>query len=418
MRRTSLRCELWMTLLATAAWSGPAAADYTYQEFNVPDAAETAIYGINDNGVIVGEYGDDVDVFNFVNTFGNVGFIYDGSILTTVSYPNSIATSVSAINNSNVVVGSYFDENAKARGYVYDGVTYKSILPFGTAAEVTGINDQGNIVGIYSTDGFQNDLGHGFIGTLGPDHNYTFSSFDFPTALITHLTDVNNGGEMIGTYTRSTGERLGFTVPGFRSVAFENNTDLPTFFSGMNDQGQVVGNYIYLVDPLSLQASRGAFIYKRNGTVTADDFVHLDLPGATCTFNLFQPDGTCWPTVRGINNAGTIVGFYDNDDGDFRGFIGTPDTNPAADGDYDANGVVNGNDFLVWQRSFGSANAAADGDGNGQVNAADLAIWGRKFGEPLASAANHHHAHATPEPASLTMLATACLISAALLRRR
>lgn len=87
-------------------------------------------------------------------------------------------------------------------------------------------------------------------------------------------------------------------------------------------------------------------------------------------------------------------------------------TGPA--GDYNADGVVDGADFLVWQRTLGApatpAGSGADGNGNGNVDANDLVVWRDHFGQsspaPIA---------AVPEPSTLAL---ALLSSAALLRRR
>ncbi len=66
-------------------------------------------------------------------------------------------------------------------------------------------------------------------------------------------------------------------------------------------------------------------------------------------------------------------------------------------GDYDANGLVDGSDFLLWQRTLGSTTElAADGDGSGAVDAEDLAIWRQHFGGSNAQ----QSAIAAPEPAS------------------
>lgn len=79
-------------------------------------------------------------------------------------------------------------------------------------------------------------------------------------------------------------------------------------------------------------------------------------------------------------------------------------------GDYDANGVVDGNDFLVWQRGYGQsgtpAGSGADGDGNGVIDADDLAIWKEHFGESSETGAVVMAAGAT-EPQVPAMALTA-----------
>ena len=87
----------------------------------------------------------------------------------------------------------------------------------------------------------------------------------------------------------------------------------------------------------------------------------------------------------------------------------------VSDADFDNNGVVDGADFLRWQRGFGTngANAQGDADGNGVINAADLAIWKSKYGgAPVVAAAG-----AVPEPATWTLFALGTAV-ASFVRRR
>ncbi|BBO34627.1 dockerin type I domain-containing protein [Lacipirellula parvula] len=74
---------------------------------------------------------------------------------------------------------------------------------------------------------------------------------------------------------------------------------------------------------------------------------------------------------------------------------------PANDADFNNDGIVDGKDFLIWQRGFGTAagatNGVGDANADGAVNAADLTVWKDRFGQPSAAAA----VQAVPEPASL-----------------
>lgn len=53
------------------------------------------------------------------------------------------------------------------------------------------------------------------------------------------------------------------------------------------------------------------------------------------------------------------------------------------DGDFNDDGVVDGEDFLVWQRSSGASGTglAADGNGDGTVNGLDLDLWEENYGQ-------------------------------------
>jgi len=79
------------------------------------------------------------------------------------------------------------------------------------------------------------------------------------------------------------------------------------------------------------------------------------------------------------------------------------------DGDYNEDGIVDGHDFLVWQREFGNnvaPGSGADGSGNGVVDGADLTIWEENFGAIPAAAIM-----AVPEPSTVVLIAmgTLCL---------
>lgn len=88
---------------------------------------------------------------------------------------------------------------------------------------------------------------------------------------------------------------------------------------------------------------------------------------------------------------------------------------PPENADFNGNGFVEGGDFLIWQRNFGSTTPATPGDANsdGAVNATDFAIWKSKFGSPAATAA----AAGVPEPGTF-LLAAATVGSLMLVRRR
>jgi hypothetical protein len=69
-----------------------------------------------------------------------------------------------------------------------------------------------------------------------------------------------------------------------------------------------------------------------------------------------------------------------------------PPVSPPMPGDFDDNHLVDGHDFLVWQRGLGTAapNATTthgDADGDRDVDGSDLAIWAANFGEAPAAAA-------------------------------
>jgi hypothetical protein len=90
---------------------------------------------------------------------------------------------------------------------------------------------------------------------------------------------------------------------------------------------------------------------------------------------------------------------------------------PANNADFNNDGLVDGADFLIWQRGQGLAGQVdkthGDANGDGSVNAADLAVWQTQFVNPPAAAA----VTGVPEPASVLLTAVALLGVAAMRRR-
>jgi hypothetical protein len=147
----------------------------------------------------------------------------------------------------------------------------------------------------------------------------------------------------------------------------------------------------------------------------ADAIIQLDVIGDLLNVYVWRP-GTAKPAepIMTFNDSTFTSGragivYNENDDntiGVFR--FATASDAPLPDpvaGDYDHDLDVDGADFLLWQRDFGSTtNLAADGNGDLVVDGLDLDVWQTNFG-PGATAA----IAAVPEPSSLVLLATAAL---------
>jgi T5SS/PEP-CTERM-associated repeat protein len=107
-------------------------------------------------------------------------------------------------------------------------------------------------------------------------------------------------------------------------------------------------------------------------------FLNSFAPQAGDSFDLFD-----WGTVAGdfdvLQLPALAVGLTWNTNALYTlGTLGV-----RRQGDYDVNGVVDGADFLAWQRQAGASVTAfsgADGNGDGVVGAADLTEWRTHFG--------------------------------------
>ena len=78
---------------------------------------------------------------------------------------------------------------------------------------------------------------------------------------------------------------------------------------------------------------------------------------------------------------------------------------PAASADFNGDDVVDGDDFLAWQRGLrtdGLANRAdGDADSDGMVDGADLQVWKSQFGGPGLQDLSTENISVLPEPRRL-----------------
>jgi hypothetical protein len=96
-----------------------------------------------------------------------------------------------------------------------------------------------------------------------------------------------------------------------------------------------------------------------------------------------------------------------------------PPSNDNAD--FNGDGVVDGGDFLAWQRGFGATGAQLEqGDANddGAVDAADLAAWSTAFGAGAATTNANTLALAVPESTTMGLFIVAGVWAVAVARRR
>jgi hypothetical protein len=108
-------------------------------------------------------------------------------------------------------------------------------------------------------------------------------------------------------------------------------------------------------------------------------------------------DGGAWPSLADGGGPSLEIIDSSGDAGEpsnWRASLmtgGSPgwDGQPGPAGDYNHDAVVDGSDFLVWQRTLGGRTPAllgADGSGNLQVDGADLGVWTEEFSAGAAVA--------------------------------
>jgi probable HAF family extracellular repeat protein len=243
-------------------------------------------YGINNSGTVVGT--------TYVNGTSH-GTIWSGSGATDLG-ANSYAL---AINNSGEVVGGNGSAFTVVNGQLQSLGTPQGI---GWSAAYA-INDGGTVVGdgqlangtfrgmVWSPDGSVT-----LLGTLGGNSS--------------QATGINNGGEVVGFASVSSGYQYAFTVLDGMMIDLGTLGGGSSYAYGINDSGEIVG-YSYLAN-----GGQSAFLYD-NGTM-------LDL-------NSLLPSNSGWDLLDayGINDAGQITGegLYD---GQLSAFLLTDSAGIAA----------------------------------------------------------------------------------------
>jgi uncharacterized membrane protein len=280
---------LVLGLMATATAADAPPLTFRFTTVNVPGAQDTIPLGVNNSGVIVGQYLDKNQTYH--------GYILDGTRLTTLDDPNGSTTRCQNINPNGAltVVGSYGTFSGRFMGFLYKNGKFTDIPgPVGaTASYANGINDSGEIVGSY-TDSV--GVTHGF---LLKGKKYT--TMDVPGASWTIATGINNKGRIIliwlGSQNYETSLYNGKTYKTINVPGADGSEA-----SGINDEGDVTYAWFH---PKS-NIAHGALLHGGK------------------YFKFDDPKGADRETFAGgVNDHHVIVGGYFNHNFDMQGFKAT-----------------------------------------------------------------------------------------------
>jgi probable HAF family extracellular repeat protein len=275
--------------LAFVLWSAFAFA-VTYTTVNFPDAEATlCLCDINNLGIMVGIYVDKTEEQQH-------GFLDENGAFSTLDYPGGIDTNALGINDLGQIVGLY-QSNGRYNGFYYDGGTFTTINPpNSTSSDLEKINNLGQMIGYYVD---QNFVQHAFVYDATTQ---TFTTLDPPSAIFSGANGINNLGWVLGTYSTSgSSHELTFVYRGGHFKTIPHLSAGTIILGDINDNGVIVGG---LYPPNSIEVN--AFLY-RGGELTV--FLY---PGSLST------------GASGVNNAGVVVGGYSAFDSQPQGFVRTP----------------------------------------------------------------------------------------------
>lgn len=198
-----------------------------------PGALFTLIFGINDAGVVVGDYG-------FFDTAPPHGFVYSKGHFVPIDVPGAMQTDARAVNRYGQIVGDFSGNAVNSQhGFLLSGGKFHRIdFPGKVNTFLTGINDSGMITGEFqqdrnctsacALDSFE--LLNGHFTIIGLPHSRETNALginDFKTK----VGDVRLSNNVIEGFVLKKGQFRTFGRPNFRS----------TFFNGINSSGVIVG---------------------------------------------------------------------------------------------------------------------------------------------------------------------------------
>lgn len=174
--------------------------------------------------------------------------------------------------------------------------TYAPInVPGAVATEARGINNNGEIVGLYKTILCRDyDLKVPNCPVKGFKYvNGSYIKLMVPNSTSTAILGVNDLGDLVGFYRKSDGSYHGFIWYHTNVVRTIDNPNGATVPFGINKAGTVVG---------------GLWAISSTGSFASSGWVWVN--GKFSTMNPIPTDkaGTCCWSVNGIANSGVIIG--------------------------------------------------------------------------------------------------------------
>lgn len=124
-------------------------ANGTMDVYNAPNMSSTSISMMNDLGAMVGETRSDLTAFGVIR-----GFLYQGGNFSEVHVPGAALTRAYGINDSGLIVGQYQNSDEISRPFLLSGGLYTELtLPNAPGGAVSAIafsvSDNGSILGTY-----------------------------------------------------------------------------------------------------------------------------------------------------------------------------------------------------------------------------------------------------------------------------
>jgi probable HAF family extracellular repeat protein len=306
----------------------------------------------------------------------------------SASAANAISADGSVVAGFSYTAG--FTNGRAFRWTAGGGMQNLGILPGGSGTDAFAISADGSVVaGVDNANGAFRWTSAGGMQDLGdiPGGNYSEAIGLSPDGSV-----ATGDGDI---------SALGDAFHAFRWTSASGMQDLGVLAGGVNSQGRGISadNSIIVGTSESTIGVR-AFLWTRTfGMVDLNTYLSslgFDLTGWTLT------------QASGISADGSAIAGYGDFNGATRAFLISNFPAPLP-GDYNANGIVDAADYVVWRNGLGTT-----------YTQNDYNVWRAHFGQlsgsGSSSAGTSPFQSAAPEPASIPLLATA--LFGIVLRRR
>jgi len=283
---------------------------YIPTKIDVPGAlpgSTTVAESVNLSGDVVGVYQDQIGIH---------GFKYSNGAYTPIDFPAASGTYAYGINDNGDVVGMASLLGGD-RGFFVDATGTFSLITLPNCSncivtEIDGIDDVGDIVGIYSgTLPAQAFLWNVITG--GAVQNLPQASCLGVTAR-TPLGIDSNGTTIVGSMPGAgNGPCVGFTLDNLLGLTTYNYPGANgTTFNGVNTWGDIVGGANDVPNPGNV-ASSPPFVFA-SSSGTGGTWENVNFLGST-------PGPLSLNLALGNNDWGQIVGVFADSTGTFHGFV-------------------------------------------------------------------------------------------------
>jgi hypothetical protein len=339
-----------------------------YTQYDVQKGVvSTSIFDVNNNGDFVGAAGVGGPNQGFINIGGTVTEFYGSGTDNTYAL---------GINNTDAVVGQYYDSSNNSHGFLRSstGVITEIIYPGAVQTACLGINDSGVITGWY-------------INTSGQSYGFTDTAGVFQSSDFFQNSGINNNGAFVTYYVGpapSGTQQYGLLVtPHTMKKALSTVTvskALSTSIYGVNNTGAMtgwyensssiihglllVGNTLTNLDDPSAQAGTtiGQGINSTNqvvGAYTSTSSVETGFLYSGGTYSDIVPPGSTYTTAQTLNDSGVIAGAYFDASNVEHGFTYNGSTYttvdvPGAVSSFAWGINATGEVTLSWVNSFGN----------------------------------------------------------------